>query len=177
MVRTVIISLCAIGLFGCSQWKSIAIGYRTVRATAKMAEDFDAALSKYLEATKVKCSAQHKPQTPEMAACLKPALELSWKWTGEKLGKKTGKGILPLLQSAQKSAKQSIDAGFDYLQAKKKCDENGVNKCDAWMSLLKPSFCAAWELFDAAMEAGAVTSVTDTKTYKTIKSLHSMVCR
>lgn len=176
-MKRIAIVFCAL-LAGCmSHWKGIAIGYRLTRATARFAESFDQGLKGYLSRTMEECKKKHQPKTPEMGACLKKALELSWAWTGEKLGKKTGKGILPNLQKGQASAKYSLDGTFDYLETHGKCPPKGGGKCNAWLKLLQPSLCAAWPLFQAGMEIGQVKRVTDDATYTMISNLHRMACK
>lgn len=175
----IFVALCALLMIGCANhWKTIAYGYRSVRVSKRISEEFDANLKVFLDKTKKTCLEKHKPKTAEMASCLKKSLELSWGWTGEKAGKKTSQGALPNLQKAQAAAKESLDGAFDYLEARGgKCSGSDCDKSKAWIKLLKPSFCASFRLFDLAISAGAVKSITGSSAYSMAKSLHSALCK
>ena len=175
----------ALTLAGCSSCKTspyrgLARGYRATNYSARFAEQFDAALAKYLESQRTLCKSKHKTQTPEYDQCILPALRISRAWTGRKAGKETGKGVLPTLQSAQRATRIALDAAYDYVKSHEaECKkEHAQKKCTGdWMALLKPSLCALSELVDRAIKIGAFKTHGN-ETYKTIMTIvQGFACR
>jgi hypothetical protein len=162
-------------LVGCGDtpYKRLARGYRAVNLSARLAEQFDESLEKYLTTKHAECKKKHKAKTPEFDKCILPALRIVRAWTGKAAGKPTGKGVLPALQSAQKASRLALDAAYDYVLANEKACAGATApaKCKAdWKKLIKPSLCALSEIIDRAVKLGVI-NVTNNPTYKTVMTV------
>jgi hypothetical protein len=172
------IALVAVMVGGCggcgaTPYKRLAQAYRAVNYSARVAEDFDASLAKYLVAKHAACKATHKPKTAEFDKCVLPVLRISRTWTGRRAGKPTGKGVLPALQSAQKATRLALDAAYDYVKSHEdECQKKEAPaKCSGdWKVLLRPSLCALAELVGRAIKIGAFQS-SESAAYKTVMAL------
>jgi hypothetical protein len=166
-VLAVLVTALSLGACECggTPYKQIARAQRGLDHVARFGEIFDRAIKAWVVAEDKRCSAKHAAKSPEYAACMKKALKTSWAWTGEKLGTKTGKGLLPNLQRAQLAARHAINAAHDYVLANEKAcakKEGAPAKCKAvWMPVIKPSLCAAWQVAEIAVSAGAYDKTSD----------------
>jgi hypothetical protein len=160
-------------------WKRLATGYNTVSLTKDLGEKFDAAVKKFLETKRTECKAKHAIKTAEFDTCVLPAVRLSRAWTGEKAGKKTGKGALGILQACQKTTKLALNGAYDYLKSNEKaCSGKSPPKdCHGdWKVLMKPGVCALWTIVDTGVKIGAF-SATDSPTYKLVAaSVDAFAC-
>jgi hypothetical protein len=167
---------------GCSQtpYQKLAWGFRTVSWTSDLAEGFDAALKDYGETQHTLCIAKAPSASQEYATCIRPALDLLRAWTGEETGKPTGKGVLPAIQSAQKVARLSLNAAYDYILSNGgKCHEEDAEcqkKLGAWKVLMKPGLCALVEIVDRAVQLGAYKTTED-PAYKAVKTFATAICK
>lgn len=161
---------------GNKQWRDLAIGYKVLAASKTFGESVDKGIKTGLLSQKAKCLKQYQPKTPAFAGCMSKMLKVSQTWTGEAYGKKTGKGVLPLLQAAQKSTRLSLDTAVDYMveleKKEKTCkdDPECLKKVSAWQTALKGAVCAVLPVVDAALKAGA-KGLTDDPTYKVVLGL------
>jgi hypothetical protein len=157
---------------GDTPYKKIARGYRFVRLSARLAEDFDWSLKKAMADVHASCKAKHGVKTPGFDKCVLPLLRVVRAWTGVTNGQSTGKGVLSLLQAAQKVTKLAIDAVFDYVVShKKECGTNPPpKKCSAdWKAGMKPATCGLWTIVEAGIKAGAYKATKD-PTYLAVKT-------
>jgi hypothetical protein len=161
---------------GNKQWRDLAIGYKVLAASKTFGESVDKGIKTGLLSQKAKCLKKYQPKTPAFAGCISKMLKVSQTWTGEVRGKKTGKGVLPLLQAAQKSTRLSLDTAVDYMveleKKEKACkdDPECLKKVNAWQTALKGAVCAVLPVVDAALKAGA-KGLTDDPTYKIVVGL------
>lgn len=164
--------LLAFSLAGCSgcadtPYKKLARGYRAVNLSARLVEDFDSAVARYLSTQHETCKAKYKSKTPEFDQCVLPAVKLARAWTGKVAGKDTGKGVLPTIQSAQKAARVALDAAYDYIKSNESLCKSDTAPKDCtgnWQALMKPSLCALAEIVDRGVKLGAY-KVTGNTTY------------
>jgi hypothetical protein len=160
-------------------YKGIAYGYKAVNYSARLTESFDGALDLWAKAKDAECSAKHQAKTVEYAKCVNPALKFLRTWHGKVLGKPTGKGILPAIQSAQKTTRLELDAAYDYIKANETACINGDAKCDAkieaWKAALKPGLCGLKEAVDRAIKIGAY-KISQDATYKMVMGLAYLMC-
>ncbi len=185
MARMVMAVLAALLLGACgssckgSHYKKISSGHNWIGRIKVLTEAFDTGLSEWVTAEGQRCKKEHGPKTPKFAVCVKPALSFSRYWTGKVMGAPTGRGILPAIQSAQKAARHSLNAAFDYVKAneaacgmKKETAERKAceKKVGAWKKLLKPGACALIEMIDRGVKLGAYKVVGHVG-YKLAKTL------
>lgn len=176
-----LVALALVGCDGCKgdAFQRIATANRVVNATARLTEDTDRAFKAWGATMNANCLKLHGAKTPEYAKCVKPALDLLRAWTGEVNGKPTGKGILPAIQSAQRAARLSLDAAFDYVKAndaKAKCETDECKKkIQAWRALIRPGVCALVEIVDRGIKLGAV-KLSEDPTYKIVKGFADASC-
>lgn len=176
----VILALCVGALLvacgscrGNKQWRDLAIGYKVLAASKTFGEAVDKGIKTGLLSQKAKCLKKYQPKTPAFAGCISKMLKVSRAWTGEVRGKPTGKGVLPLLQAAQKSTRLSLDTAVDYMveleKKEKACkdDSECLKKVSAWQTALKGALCAVLPIVDAALKAGA-KGLADDSTYKVV---------
>lgn len=182
LVALVALALLALGACnGCggTPYKKLARGYLAVNYSARLAEQFDSALQKYVAGQRAACKAKHAIKTPEYDKCVLPAVRLARAWTGKKAGQPTGKGILPALQSAQKVTRLGLDTAYDYIKGhEEECKKEGAPaKCTGdWKKTMKPALCGLSELVDRAIKLGAYKATGDA-TYKTVMALvKTMAC-
>lgn len=173
----------AAGCGGCGDtpYKRVAIAYQTVNYTARLVEDFDGALSKWMADVHADCKAKHNPPTSEFDQCVKPALDAGRVWTGKVNGVDTGKGVLPITQAAQKAARLSVDAAYDYLKGHEgACSGKGDATCnaklEAWKAALRPGLCAFVPVIQSAIKLGAFKA-TEEPVYRTVMALADTVCK
>lgn len=170
--------LAACGSCGSTPYKRIANAQRSLDHIARFGETIDGAIKNFAEAEDARCTAAHKPKTTEYGECVRPSLKVLWAWTGEKMGAKTGKGALPILQGAQFAARNAVNAAHDYVTSHEdECakKEGPPAKCSAdWKAGIKPSLCAAWELANVAVKIGAYKA--NTPAYKTVAGLAALLC-
>ena len=158
---------------GNKQWRDLAIGYKVLAASKSFGEAVDTGIKTGLLSQKAKCLKQYQPKTPAFAGCMSKILKVSRAWTGEVRGKKTGKGVLQILQAAQKSTRLSLDTAVDYMveleKKKKACKDDPacLKKVNAVLTGLKGALCAVLPLVDAGLKAGA-KGLTDDPTYKIV---------
>ncbi|MCP4573329.1 MAG: hypothetical protein GY838_13320 [bacterium] len=160
-------------------WKRLATGYNFVSLTKTLGEKFDSSVKKFLEVKRAECKAAHAIKTAEYDKCVLPAVRLSRAWTGEKAGKKTGKGGLGILQAGQRTTKLALDAAFDYVKTHEKACSGEAPPKDChgdWKVLIKPGICAAWTVVDLGVKIGAFKT-TDDPTYKLVAaSVDAFAC-
>lgn len=152
-------------------YKRLATGYNMVRFTKKFAELFDASVKKAVADIHAACKGRHQIKTVEFDKCVLPVMRVSWAWTGEKAGKKTGKGALSLLQAGQKATKFALDGAYDYVKSNEKAcsGDNPPKDCHGdYKVLMKPGLCALWTVADAGVKAGAYKATKD-PTYLLVK--------
>jgi len=194
----VFLFVAALGLVGCGgcggePFRRLAWGFRTVNYTAELTESVDKAFAAYGSAEMTRCKAAHPAAppastgdatatpiaSPEYVKCIMPAVKLLRAWSGEEKGKPTGAGILPAIQSAQRAARLSLDAAFDFLHARGgKCkaeDTECSAKLEAWKAAIRPGLCALWEIVDRGVQLGAFTATTSSA-YKTVKEMAGALC-
>jgi hypothetical protein len=172
MNRIVPVLFCAVLAPSCSStpYKRIATAYNFLAESKTLGEKVDAGVKAFLAAKRVECKAKHAIKNAEYDKCVLPAVRLSRIWTGEKAGKKTGKGALQLLQAGQKTTKFALNAVYDYVKShEKECGKDDAPKeCSAaWKVLMKPGACALWTVADAGVKAGAFKTTND-PTYKLV---------
>lgn len=151
-------------------YKRLATGYNTTLAVKHLAEVFDGAVKRFLEAKLIECRLLHKAKTAAFDKCVIPAVRLSRAWTGEKAGVKTGKGALPVLQAAQKTTKIVLDAAYEYVKSHEQAcsGKTPPKNCHGdWRVVLKPGVCAAWVVVDVGVKLGAYRTTND-PTYKLV---------
>lgn len=172
--------LAACGGCGGDSWKGLAWGYRVLTYSAELTETIDKGFAEYAQAEHLRCEKLHPSKTPEFAACVKPALELLRKWTGQNRGSSSGAGVLPSIQSAQRAARLALDAAFDFLKAKgsacKPDDAECKAKLEAWKAAIKPGLCSLAEIVDLAVKIGAYKATTSTA-YVAVREAAGAVCK
>ncbi|KKN87399.1 hypothetical protein LCGC14_0258540 [marine sediment metagenome] len=155
---------------GATPWKRLATGYNIVSLTKTLGEKFDGAVKNFLTVKRAECKAKHAIKTPEFDKCVLPAVRLSRAWTGERAGKKTGKGALSVLQAAQKTTKLALNGAYDYVKSNEQaCSGDSPPKdCHGdWSVTLKPGACALWTVVDLGVKLGAFDATND-PTYKLV---------
>jgi hypothetical protein len=190
---TLVICLSAVFFAGCNAgcagkpYKTLATAYSTVNKFATFVEAFDRSVKAYLQAEDERCSAKAKTagklDAKKYGDCMRPVLKFSVVWTGEWRGKKTGKGVLPSIQDAQRATRHSLDGAFDYVEknesacGKKEGAEAEAcrKKVAAWRALLKPVLCALVPVVDRGIKLGAFKTTED-PTYKLIRGLAAAMC-
>lgn len=164
---------------GGTPYKGLAYGYKAVTCSARLTEQFDAAVDVWAKAKDVECTAKHQAKTAEYAKCVEPTLAFLRLWHGKVKGVPTGKGILPAIQSAQRATRLALDAAYDYIDANESACKDGDAKCsakvEAWKAALKPALCGLKEAVDRAVKIGAY-KVTQDATYKTVMGLADLMC-
>jgi len=187
-----LVLLVTTGCNGCAHtpYKRLATAYTTVNKFARLVEAFDRSVKSYLKAEDERCVKAStavedgKLDQAKYGACIKPALKFSVAWTGEWKGKKTGKGVLPAIQDAQRTTRHGLDGAFDYVQANEKAcgkkegaeAEACKKKVDAWKKLIKPAVCGIVPLVDRGIKLGAFKASED-PTYKVVKGLADSMCK
>jgi hypothetical protein len=175
-MRRLLIVLAALALMGCgNHYQRIATAHRVLGHVKNFVESFDRALASWLTSEKRRCLKMHRLKTAEFAACVGPALKLSRAWTGKVRGVDTGKGILPAIQSSQRTARLSLDAAYDYVKASGCKGQACEDKLNAWLQPLKLTLCATREIVDRAIKIGAYKAAQD-PTYQTITGVFATLC-
>jgi len=192
VLLTALTLLAAAGCGGCAgkPYKGIATAQVTLNKFARFVEGFDRSVKAFLQSEDARCTKAHtatedgKLDKVKYAKCISPALKLSVIWTGEWKGKKTGKGVLPAIQDAQRATRHSLDGAFDYVKANEdacgKKDGEEAKKCKekvgAWRKVIKPAVCGLVPVVDRAVKIGAYKASTDA-TYTMIKGLAQGLCK
>lgn len=165
-------------------YKRIAVAHATINAVARFVETFDRAVAGWMRSKAAECKAKHGAKTPGYAECVKPALAFAETWTGEKRdGTKTGRGVLPTIQSTQRAARLALDAAFDYVKAHEQAcgkkdppDKACSEKLEAWRAVIKPGVCGLWVIVDRAVKLGAYKATAD-PTYQMLAGLAGGLCK
>jgi len=153
-------------------YKRLATGLNFVILTKTLAENFDGAVKRFLEAKRIECKLLHQAKTEGFDKCVLPAVRLSRAWTGEKAGAKTGKGALPVLQAGQKTTKLALNMAYDYVKSNEQAcsGKTPPKNCHGdWKALMKPGVCALWTVVDAGVKLGAYRTTND-PTYKLVSA-------
>ena len=177
----VLLMAMAVGNCDCggTPYKGIAYGQKIVDYSARITEKFDEGVDTWAKMEDAKCTAKHGAKTAEYAGCIKKALDFLRAWNGKVMGKPTGKGILPAIQSAQRATRHALDAAFDYVakneDACKKGDAACSKKTEAWKAALKPGLCALKAVVDRAVKIGAYKATQDSY-WKLVMGLADALC-
>jgi hypothetical protein len=170
---------------GCAgtPYKRIALGQSMLGHSVELTESFDRGTAKWAQGEHERCLKAHGMKTPEYATCIKPALDFLVHWTGKNRGKPTGRGVLPMVQSAQRATRLVLDAALDYVKANEtacskdngKADPTCNAKLAAWKATLKPGLCALVAIIDRGIKLGAYKA-TESAVYKTVVGIASTIC-